>query len=104
MDIQKHPSQQAVKSLLSEAGLPASDIAPGLLGHFFACGSREAPMGVVGLELYGEVALLRSLAVRPAHRRGGLGSALVAHAERHARAQGVGRLYLSPPRPSAFYH
>lgn len=46
--------------------------------HFFGLGTKEEPEGVVGLELFGTVALLRSLAVVSSRRGAGLGSKLLA--------------------------
>ncbi|MCK7515679.1 MAG: hypothetical protein MZV70_74680 [Desulfobacterales bacterium] len=63
MDIFTNPNEAAVKQLLSESGLPIADITAQHLQHFFGCGSGSELEGLVGLELYGEVALLRSLAV-----------------------------------------
>ena len=94
MNIFSKPNLSAVKQLLSESSLPIEDITAQHLQHFFGCGSGLELEGLVGLELYGEVALLRSLAVASSRRGTGVGSGLVAHAERHARDQGVQSLYL----------
>jgi amino-acid N-acetyltransferase len=103
MDIIDHPSESAAKRLLVESGLPTADITATHLQHFFACGSGANIEGLVGLELYGEVALLRSLAVASEQRGSGLGSRLVEHAERHARARGVKSLYLLTMTAEAFF-
>ena len=81
MTIVAGPLKSTVKGLLSEANLPTSDITPEKLQTFFASESDGEVDGVVGLELYGNVGLLRSLVVPPRRRSQGLGSALVAHAE-----------------------
>ena len=47
-----------------------------------------------GLELFGDVALLRSLVVSSETRSSGMGTALVRHAESYALSQGVRTLYL----------
>ena len=94
MDIYRKPSELEVKRLLAQAGLPATDISPSHLEHFFGCGSRQAPQGVVGLEVCGQVALLRSLAVGTEARGRGCGKALVDEAERYARTRGVSTIYL----------
>jgi amino-acid N-acetyltransferase len=88
---------------LSESGLPIEDITTQHLHHFFGCGSGLELEGLVGLELYGDVALLRSLAVASSKRGTGVGSGLVAHAERHARDQGVQSLYLLTTTAEAFF-
>jgi UDP-N-acetylmuramate: L-alanyl-gamma-D-glutamyl-meso-diaminopimelate ligase len=55
----------------------------------------DAPLvGCVAIEVAGEVALLRMLAVAPERRGEGLGYVLVEAATERARALGVGRLYL----------
>ena len=103
MDIFAHPDESSVKQLLSESNLPTADITAQHLTHFFGCGHGPGLEGVVGLELYGDVALLRSLAVAPGQRGSGLGSRLVAHAERHAQDQGVKSLYLLTTTAEAFF-
>jgi amino-acid N-acetyltransferase len=103
MDIFASPDESAVKQLLSESSLPIEDITAQHLLHFFGCGSGLELEGLVGLELYGDVALLRSLAVASSKRGTGLGSGLVAHAERHAREQGVQSLYLLTTTAEQFF-
>ena len=103
MDIFAKPNEAAVKQLLSESGLPIEDITAQHLQHFFGCGSGPELEGVIGLELYGDVALLRSLAVASSRRGTGVGSGLVAHAERHARDQGVQSLYLLTTTAETFF-
>ena len=103
MDIFTNPDESAVKQLLSESGLPVADITAQHLQHFFGCGSGLELEGLVGLELYGEAALLRSLAVASSRRGSGVGSGLVAHAELHAREQGVQSLYLLTTTAEKFF-
>lgn len=85
---------QALIDLLSGAGLPTTDLnrsdAPRLVGAFKA----ETLAGCIGLELHGDDALLRSLAVAPAARRVGLARALIEYIEHAARAQGAVTLWL----------
>lgn len=103
MDIFANPDVSAVKRLLSAASLPISDITARPLQHFFGYGSGPELEGVIGLEIYGEVALLRSLAVVSSRRGTGVGSGLVAHAEHHARDQGVQSLYLLTTTAEQFF-
>jgi amino-acid N-acetyltransferase len=94
LQIRERPPHLSVVALLGAEGLPASDLTEAHLEHFFFTGSDGAPSALVGLEIYGEAALLRSLVVRAAARTQGLGSALVLHAEEYAAARQVRALYL----------
>ncbi len=101
--IYRQPAAEHVASLLESAGLPGDDLSAAMLADFFACGDRNAPVGVVGLELYGSEALLRSLVVRDSERGRGAGRALIAAAETHARDAGVCSVYLLTETASAFF-
>jgi amino-acid N-acetyltransferase len=92
--IRERPPHLSVVALLEAEGLPASDLTETHLQHFFFTGSDRAPSALVGLEIYGEAALLRSLVVSAAARARGLGSALLLHAEEYAAAHRVRALYL----------
>ena len=93
----------AIRALLAAAGLPVADLPAAHHDDFWGC--RESPdlIGVIGLETYGAVALLRSLAVAPNWQGRGLGAALLAHAERAARLRGVSALYLLTTTAEAFF-
>ncbi len=97
------PPQAAVFRLLTEARLPVSDLTDKHLESFFGCGANDAPRGVVGLELHGEDALLRSLAVDPRTRGRGCATALVERAERHAQESGARRVYLFTTTAADFF-
>lgn len=99
----RSPAETTVRRLLGEAKLPASDLRAGQMENFFGCGAEDAPKGVVGLEILGEDALLRSLAVDPSAQGRGCAKALVAEAERHARERGVRRLYLLTTTAADFF-
>lgn len=97
MRIRAHPSEASVKALLAECELPTEDLTARHMEHFFVPdepGEFDRPYAVVGLEVFGDVALLRSLAVAQTRRGRGLARELVAHAEAYARERGVGELYL----------
>lgn len=99
----KNPNRDDVKHLLQVCGLPHSDITPAHLQHFFASGNNSGLFGVVGIEPYGSIALLRSLAVTPKHRNSGLGKQLVAYIEQYALAQGVQVIYLLTTTADKFF-
>lgn len=83
----------AVLDLLTESDLPHD----GLADHFDAAVVARDGATVVGcaaLELYGEAALLRSVAVAARMRGQGLGRELTTAALELARARGVRRVYL----------
>ncbi len=81
--------ESSVGRLLGRAGLPTTDLGGASMDHFLGLGSPERLEGVVALELHGDMALLRSLAVAEARRGGGMGRALVAKAEGRALACGA---------------
>ena len=93
----------AIRALLVAAGLPTADLAATPPADFWGCREGTALIGVIGLETYGAVALLRSLAVAPAWQGRGLGSTLLAHTERAARQRGITALYLLTTTVEAFF-
>lgn len=92
-----------IRAILSDADLPTDDIAPGPVPGFRIAECDGVPAGVIGWEPHGDVALLRSLAVVPGARAGGIGRALVAHLEDVAVAAGVRRLTLLTQTARGFF-
>jgi len=103
MRVFRQPSEADVRRLLAAAQLPQADLCAAHLAHFFGCGPRQAPQGVCGVELHGDDALLRSLAVDERARGRGCGKALVAALEAHAREQGARRIYLLTTTAPRFF-
>ena len=101
--IRERPPQSSVVALLEAEGLPASDLTEAHLQHFFFTGTDGTPSALVGLEIYGRDALLRSLVVSATARTQGLGSALVLHAEQYAAAHEVRALYLLTTTAESFF-
>ena len=101
--IHARPPRTTAAALLDTADLPSADLTDGHMEHFFFCGSAEAPLGLVGIELCGASALLRSLVVKPDTRATGLGSALVERAEMHAREHGAKSMYLLTTTAASFF-
>lgn len=101
-DLHGQPSLPAATALLTQAGLPTDDL-DGKLEHFIGAGSRQRLDGVVGLELFSGLALLRSLAVAPAARGQGLGKVLVSAAEDHARSHGARQVFLLSETAEDFF-
>jgi amino-acid N-acetyltransferase len=90
-------------AVLQAQGLPVSDITGEGLEHFFFVGSDDSPTGLIGLELYGADALLRSLVVAENARGKGLGSTLIGHAEQYAASRGVRSIYLLTTTAEALF-
>jgi len=84
----------AVRELLLSAALPIADLVDGTPVSFWLAKSGGSMVGTVALERFGDVAMLRSLAVRPDFHGTGLGKALVRHAEARASAEGIHTLCL----------
>jgi amino-acid N-acetyltransferase len=101
--IRGRPPRSTAAALLESQGLPVSDITDEHLEHFFFLGSDGSPTGLVGIELYGTDALLRSLVVGENARNRGLGSALVEHAEQYAASKRVRSIYLLTTTAEAFF-
>ena len=85
----------AVADFLKACSLPAQDLTVEVLSGFelaFAADGRL--VGQVGLEAFGDIGLLRSLAVAPEFRGQGLGEQLVTRREAEARGAGLTVVYL----------
>ncbi len=94
-----------VVALLAGTGLPFEDLGEGRAMEFLVVRDDAGRLvGCVGLEGEGAQRLIRSLAVAPALRGHGLGSALLAAAEARARDAGVTTLYLLTLTPAFFDH
>ncbi|HPS93436.1 MAG TPA: arsenic resistance N-acetyltransferase ArsN2 [Deltaproteobacteria bacterium] len=87
--------REALLGLLSQAGLPSSDLDPDTLRHFLVARETDGSIvAAVGMEISGEDALLRSLVVHPDWQGLGIGRRLLHEMEAKAREQGVRTVYL----------
>lgn len=82
-----------VERLLAESSLPLAGVKEAL-GDFVVAEAGGALVGVAGLEVCCDSALLRSVAVAPEHRSTGVGRALVMRAIGEAESRGLHALYL----------
>jgi amino-acid N-acetyltransferase len=82
------------RQLLSSAELPVEDLQPGMLENFLIAESAGAIVGLIGLQVYETIGLLRSLVVTVSARRSGLGGELVGALEFAAQAAGITELWL----------
>lgn len=92
-----------VETLLSRSGLPVSDLHGQSNIRWFGSRDDGTLVGVVGIEAYANVGLLRSLAVDTALRQHGYGQALVRHAEQWANQNGIKALYLLATTAANFF-
>lgn len=79
-------------NLLTAAGLPIADLNVEILA--LVAEKNEIFQGVIGLEVFGEIALLRSLVVSVDARGAGIGPALVTALETACMADGIRELWL----------
>ncbi|KTG08139.1 hypothetical protein AUR64_00760 [Haloprofundus marisrubri] len=94
----------AVASLLRRTGLPADDVPTAPAQFFVAIAADDPePVGASGVELHGDAALLRSVAVTESARGSGHGRALTAAAAEHAATEGVETLYLLTETASDYF-
>lgn len=93
-----------VVELLKEADLPTEDLVEGQSGAIFhGIFDDHTLCAVVAIEPHGNLALLRSLAVKTQHQGNGFGQALVSHAVEVAQRSGVDALYLLTTSSSHFF-
>jgi amino-acid N-acetyltransferase len=83
----------AVERLLVESSLPTDGVNE-LLDDFVVAQAGDTLVGVAGLEVCCDNALLRSVAVAPEWRSHGVGRTLVTRLIADAEARGVNALYL----------
>jgi N-acetylglutamate synthase-like GNAT family acetyltransferase len=92
-----------IQWLLNLQNLPSEDITQAALEHFLVCRDAIGVVGVVGLEYYGKVALLRSLVVADGFAGWGLGRRLVVAAEYFAQRRHVRSIYLLTTTAELFF-
>lgn len=83
----------AISDLLIASSLPLQGVAAAI-DQFLVAKADDRLLGCIGLELYGESALLRSAAVRSDARGQGIGRMLVDRIIDSARQQGAITMYL----------
>ncbi|WP_019991183.1 arsenic resistance N-acetyltransferase ArsN2 [Rudanella lutea] len=82
-----------IAALLEEVRLIADDL-PEHLSGFVLAREGDQLVGVAGLESFGEVALLRSVAVKPTHRGRQIAEHLLEQLLEMAQSQSIAQLYL----------
>lgn len=83
-----------VRALIEHAHLPPDGLEAHFPDGFVVAWKGPFAVGTAGIEVYGDVGLLRSVAVLEASRGGGLGARLTHAARQLAERAGVRDLYL----------
>jgi amino-acid N-acetyltransferase len=99
----REEDRPAVVDLIGTCGLHTEDLTDEMMRDFLVARQAGELAGVIGLEICGEHALLRSLAVAEACRGNGLGRKLARSAEKSARSRGVSTLYLLTLTAEGFF-
>lgn len=92
-----------IRWLLEFERLPTDDLTEQSLESFLVCRDDKGVIGAVGIELFGSIALLRSLVVADSFRRDGLGGRLAAAAEALAKRLGARSIYLLTTSAERFF-
>jgi len=71
--------------------------------NFFLIKEDNLAIGCIGIEIYGQVGLLRSLAVHPSFQNKGLGQKLVGWIERYSTEKGINSIYLLTETAENFF-
>lgn len=93
---------EKVVGLLAESELDISDLKQPSI-RLFQIGENGQIAGVGGLEIYGDQALLRSVAVTKENRGQGIGKMLVGQIEKVSVLSGIKSLYLLTTTASGFF-
>ena len=108
IDEAKSSDHAAVVALLQETDLPPDEIELHMenflvIRHPEVDRGPELLVGSIGLEIYEDSALLRSLAVHPDFQGNGLGSRLVDSMIEFARGKDINRLFLLTDTAEKFF-
>jgi amino-acid N-acetyltransferase len=85
--------RQVIINLLQTEKLPVEDL-PRSVDNFFVAMDGNKVIGAIGLEIYGDSALLRSMVVDKEYRNKNIASQLVDQLEKYAVTKSIHCLYL----------
>jgi len=98
-----HPDQTAgLIDFLQKSGLPNSDLPADLSGFTLAMEGAQI-VGSAGMELMGNIGLLRSVAVDESYRNQKLGQQLFEAALEHAQSRQVQKVFLITDSAGAYF-
>lgn len=98
----KKDQLQEVLHLLEEVDLPTDEVEK-FFHDFLLISDESGVAGCIGLEVYGSVALLRSLAVKPGLQKKGYGRALLDAVLEDAIKRGITEVYLLTDTAETFF-
>jgi amino-acid N-acetyltransferase len=94
--------RESIINLLQAEELPVDDL-PASLDNFFVATDSDKVIGAIGLELYGNCGLLRSMVVSEEHRNKSIASKLVQQLEEYAARIGINCIYLLTETAAKFF-
>lgn len=83
-----------IRQLLRTCGLADADYSDAELQNFIVASVNDRLIGVAGIEIHGDAAVLRTVAVALPYRRAGWGHALTIAAERLATTRGMTGMFV----------
>ena len=99
----KKDDLEAISALLNDSKLPLDGVAEALDNFILAEGNGIHVVGAAGLEVYGRVALLRSVVVAPGWQGYGVGRALTGEILSRARARNIDDVFLLTTTAENFF-
>ena len=95
--------QPKVEALLKQVNLPIEGVCDQFQNYFKIQGESDKIIGCVGVEVYGNMGLLRSVAIHPDFQRKGLGKKLVEGAEEFSKTRALKKIYLLTEGAEEFF-
>jgi amino-acid N-acetyltransferase len=101
-DFASKSEERQIQILLADNGLPFEDIDEHL-AHFITAKKNEDLIGCVGLEIHGNLALLRSLVVAEKYRGHGVAKTLCENILKYAKRLSISNIYLLTDSAADFF-
>lgn len=94
---------EIVKTLVAASGLHSDDLSFETLSHFIMARKGDRIVGIIGLEMGGNDALVRSLTVDREFHGKGVARGLLNAVERYARSREISALFVLTVKEKAFF-